>query len=87
MGAGAPRRSVAHVALADRGAIQFEATGIVEGTIAPEPRGTHGFGYDPIFFYPPYGCTLAEVDGARKAAVSHRGAAFRQLAAWLANLP
>ena len=80
-------RFVAHVALADRGAIQFESTGTVEGTIAPEPRGTHGFGYDPIFFYPPYGCTLAEVDGDRKAAVSHRGAAFRQLAAWLANLP
>ena len=84
-------RFVAHIALADRGAIQFEATGIVEGTIAAEPRGTHGFGYDPIFFYPPYGCTLAEVDGKRKAAVSHRGAAFRQLAAWLAsasaNLP
>ena len=80
-------RFVAHVALADRGAIQFEATGTVEGTIAAEPHGTHGFGYDPIFFYPPYGCTLAEVDGDRKAAVSHRGAAFRQLAAWLANLP
>jgi XTP/dITP diphosphohydrolase len=82
-----PARFVAHIALADRGAIQFEATGIVEGTIAAEPRGTYGFGYDPIFFYPPYGCTLAEVDGERKAAVSHRGAAFRQLAAWLANLP
>lgn len=82
-----PARFVAHIALADRGAVQFEATGIVEGTIAPEPRGAFGFGYDPIFFYPPYGCTLAEVDGERKAAVSHRGAAFRQLAAWLANLP
>jgi XTP/dITP diphosphohydrolase len=82
-----PARFVAHIALADRGDVRFEATGVVEGTIASEPRGTHGFGYDPIFFYPPYGCTLAEVDGARKAAVSHRGAAFRQLAAWLANLP
>ena len=80
-------RFVASVALADRGAIQFESRGIIEGTIAPEPRGTRGFGYDPIFFYPPYGCTLAEVDGERKAAVSHRGAAFRALAAWLANLP
>jgi XTP/dITP diphosphohydrolase len=78
-------RFVAHVAFADRGGIQFESTGIVEGTIAPVPRGTHGFGYDPIFFYPPYGCTLAEVDGERKAAVSHRGAAFRPLAHWLAG--
>ena len=82
-----PARFVAHVALADRGAIQFESTGTIEGTIAPEPRGMHGFGYDPIFFYPPYRCTLGEVDGESKAAVSHRGAAFRALAAWLANLP
>jgi len=82
-----PARFVAHIAVADAGEIQFEATGIIEGLIADEPRGTHGFGYDPIFFYPPYGCTLAQVDGERKAAVSHRGAAFRQLAAWLANLP
>jgi len=82
-----PARFVAHIALADRGEVMFEATGIIEGEIAPAPRGTHGFGYDPIFFYPPYGCTLAEVDGARKAAVSHRGMAFRQLAAWLSNLP
>ena len=43
------------------------AIGTVEGEIAPEPRGTGGFGYDPIFFYPPYGCTLAEA-GDRKAA-------------------
>ncbi len=79
-------RFVAHIALADLGQIRFEATGTVEGTIAPEPKGQHGFGYDPIFYYPPYGCTLAEVEGARKAAVSHRGKAFRQLAEWLSNL-
>jgi XTP/dITP diphosphohydrolase len=80
-------RFVAHIAVADEGRILFEATGTVEGTIAPEPRGTHGFGYDPIFFYPPYGCTLAEVEGAKKAAVSHRGQAFRQLKDWVSNLP
>src|SRR4051794_33066972 len=62
-------RFVAHIAVADAGRILFEATGAVEGQIAPEPRGTHGFGYDPIFLYPPYGCTLGEVEGARKAAV------------------
>jgi XTP/dITP diphosphohydrolase len=78
-------RFVAHVALADGDDIVFEATGTVEGEIAPDPRGRHGFGYDPIFFYPPYGCTLAEVDGERKAAVSHRGKAFRQLAAFFSN--
>ena len=80
-----PARFVAHVALADEGRIVFEATGTVEGEIAAEPRGSQGFGYDPIFFYPPYGRTLAEVEGAEKAAVSHRGKAFRQLAAFLSN--
>ena len=76
-------RFVAHVAVARDGLIVFEATGIVEGEIAAEPRGTHGFGYDPIFLYPPYGCTLAEVDGEMKALVSHRGKAFREVRAWL----
>lgn len=82
-----PARFVAHIAVADAGHICFEATGVVEGRIAPEPKGTHGFGYDPVFFYPPYGCTLAEVEGARKAAVSHRGQAFRQLADWIHSNP
>ena len=76
-------RFVAHIAVADGPRILFEATGVVEGEIAREPTGTHGFGYDPIFFYPPYGCTLAEVDGAKKAAVSHRGQAFGQLRNWI----
>jgi len=82
-------RFVAHIAVADAGRILFEATGTVDGEIAPQPRGHHGFGYDPIFFYPPYGCTLAEVEGAKKAAVSHRGQAFRKLRTWLegSNLP
>jgi XTP/dITP diphosphohydrolase len=76
-------RFVAHIAVADERRILFEATGVIEGEIAPGPRGAHGFGYDPIFFYPPYGCTLGEVEGAKKAAVSHRGQAFRKLRAWL----
>ena len=61
----------------------FTSVGTVEGEIAPEPSGNHGFGYDPIFFHPPYGMTLGEVDTARKRIVSHRGAAFRQFKAWL----
>jgi XTP/dITP diphosphohydrolase len=78
-----PARFVCHVALADRGRIAFEATGVIVGQIAPEPRGTNGFGYDPIFFYPPFGCTLAELDLDRKATVSHRGQAFEALSAFL----
>jgi XTP/dITP diphosphohydrolase len=74
-----PARFVCHVALARDGRIAFEADGIVEGEITRTPAGTNGFGYDPIFFYPPYGCTLAELDQARKAGVSHRGRAFGAL--------
>lgn len=72
-------RFVCHVSLAEPGRIVFEADGIVNGEIAPKPRGANGFGYDPVFFYPPFGCTLAELDLGRKAAVSHRGRAFRAL--------
>lgn len=49
--------------------------GVVEGVIADRPRGTAGFGYDPIFFYPPLGRTFAELDPAVKNRVSHRGQA------------
>jgi XTP/dITP diphosphohydrolase len=76
---GSPARFVCHVALADEGRVVYEATGIVNGEIAPEPRGTNGFGYDPIFYYPPFKCTLAELDLERKATVSHRGKAFGEL--------
>ena len=77
-----PARFVCAVALARGGEILFETRGTVEGRIAAQPRGTGGFGYDPIFFYPPYGQTLAEA-GDRKAAVSHRGNAFRTLRGYL----
>jgi XTP/dITP diphosphohydrolase len=61
----------------------FETTGAVEGVIASEPAGTRGFGYDPIFLFPAYGRTLAEVSDEEKAHVAHRGHAFRALADWL----
>jgi len=77
-----PARFVCALAVADAGSVCFEARGTIEGQIAPAPRGEGGFGYDPIFFYPPFGCTLAEV-GSRKSAVSHRGEAFRAFKAWL----
>jgi XTP/dITP diphosphohydrolase len=75
-------RFVCALALVRDGRVLFEAQGIVEGRISPEPKGEGGFGYDPIFFFPPYGSTLAEA-GDRKAAVSHRGKAFRQLRTFL----
>jgi XTP/dITP diphosphohydrolase len=79
---GSAARFVCAVALVRGDRILFETRGTVEGHIAPEPRGRGGFGYDPIFFYPPYGMTLAEA-GDRKAAISHRGEAFRSLRAYL----
>jgi non-canonical purine NTP pyrophosphatase (RdgB/HAM1 family) len=82
---GAPARFVAAVALAIDETILFETTGTVEGLIAPHPVGTGGFGYDPIFYYPSYGRTLAQVSDEEKAAVSHRGKAFRKLREYLSR--
>jgi XTP/dITP diphosphohydrolase len=76
-------RFVCALALARGREVVFETRGMVEGSIAPAPRGENGFGYDPIFFYPPFGRTLAEVPRARKAEVGHRGQAFRQLRGFL----
>lgn len=85
--AGCPRpwtaRFVCELAFVERGQTRFTARGTVEGEIAPAPRGHAGFGYDPIFLYPPYGKTLGEVDGELKLAVMHRGHAFRAFRAWL----
>jgi len=75
-------RFVCALALVRGDRVLFEAQGTVEGRISPEPKGDGGFGYEPIFFYPPFGVTLAEA-GDRKAAVSHRGKAFRELRAFL----
>ena len=77
-----PARFVCALALVRGGRLLFETRGTVEGRISPEPKGSGGFGYDPIFFYPPYGQTLAEA-GDAKAAVSHRGEAFRALHTFL----
>jgi XTP/dITP diphosphohydrolase len=76
-------RFVCALAVASGDEILFEARGTVEGRIALAPRGKYGFGYDPIFFYPPEGRTLAEVPDEVKRAVSHRGAALRQFRAWV----
>jgi XTP/dITP diphosphohydrolase len=76
-------RFICAVAIAIDNRVLFEALGKVEGEVAPEPRGANGFGYDPMFFYPPYGRTFGQVTPAEKAAVSHRGQAFREVRAWL----
>ncbi|MHC4819801.1 MAG: RdgB/HAM1 family non-canonical purine NTP pyrophosphatase [Planctomycetota bacterium] len=67
------------------GEVVVEAEGRVLGRIVPEPRGENGFGYDPIFFHPESGCTLAELEPDLKNRVSHRAAALRALAEQLAD--
>jgi XTP/dITP diphosphohydrolase len=59
--------------------ILMHATGTLEGTIAEAPRGTHGFGYDPIFIPKGSSKTLAEMTQAEKNAISHRAVALRLL--------
>jgi XTP/dITP diphosphohydrolase len=76
-------RFVCALALANGRTITFETKGVVEGQLAAQPAGDGGFGYDPIFCYPPYGKTFAEVSPKEKAAVSHRGEAIRALRAHL----
>jgi XTP/dITP diphosphohydrolase len=57
-----------------------------EGRIAFSLQGKHGFGYDPLFFYPPMGKTFGEIERETKATVSHRGKALKRLAVELRDL-
>lgn len=68
------------------GRILASSTGTFEGTIAGAPRGTNGFGYDPLLYVPDLGRTSAELASEEKNARSHRGRALRALAAHLKDL-
>lgn len=74
------------VALVDRAGGLHTAEGICEGIIALEPRGKEGFGYDPIFYLPEQGRTMAELPLHEKNAISHRGLAARAARAILQDL-
>ncbi len=56
--------------------------GSAEGVILDAPRGTNGFGYDPLFYFPQIEKTFAELSAEEKSSYSHRGAAFRQFLDW-----
>lgn len=56
--------------------------GVAEGVILDHPRGSNGFGYDPLFYFPQIQKTFAELSAEEKAQYSHRGAAFRQFLSW-----
>jgi len=73
------------LALADGDRIVAEADGRVEGEILDFPRGGGGFGYDPYFFVPALGRTLAELPETEKHRISHRGEALRRLNELLRN--
>ena len=57
----------------------IQARGEIHGELLRQPRGENGFGYDPIFYYPPFGVTTAEMSPEDKNRVSHRGNALRVL--------
>jgi XTP/dITP diphosphohydrolase len=86
---GQPRgaRFVTAIALARAGKLITVAHGNVAGDILTEARGTGGFGYDPLFFYPPLNRSFAELSDAEKFAVSARGNAARNLLRWLKATP
>ena len=81
--AGRQARFVTALALVSGARVLFETETWIDGEIATAPAGAHGFGYDPIFFYPPLGRTTAELTLDEKSAVSHRARAFRDLARWI----
>jgi XTP/dITP diphosphohydrolase len=86
-GVAAPARTARYrcvAAFVDRAAgLELTASGACEGVILDGPRGAGGFGYDPLFFLPALGKTMAQIDLAEKNQLSHRAAAFRALAARL----
>jgi XTP/dITP diphosphohydrolase len=80
-------RFTSAVAVVRGGDVLFEAQEDVEGLIAEETKGPNGFGYDPLFFYSPFGRTFGETRPEDKDRVSHRGKAFARLRLFLESLP
>jgi XTP/dITP diphosphohydrolase len=78
-------RFVCVVALAQSGGLVETFRAEVEGQLLDAPRGANGFGYDPLFFYPPFGCSFGEAPVERKMEVSHRGQALRAMLVYLAR--
>jgi XTP/dITP diphosphohydrolase len=75
-------RFVCWIAAAQEGNTLAVFEGKAEGIIIEQPRGSNGFGYDPLFYFPSIGKTFAELTPEEKANYSHRGAAFRAFLEW-----
>ena len=80
-------RFVCVIALANRGEIVRTFRGVVGGEILGEPHGPEGFGYDPLFYYPPYGKSFGEILTDEKMAVSHRGKALTAMFRFISDSP
>lgn len=80
-------RFVCWIAAARDGKTLAVFDGKAEGMILDTPRGTNGFGYDPLFYFPQIGKTFAELTPEEKANYSHRGAAFRKFLEWYRQRP
>ncbi len=78
-------RFVCAIAIARQGQVLHTVRGVVEGQLLNSAAGPHGFGYDPLFYYPPFACSFGELDDKRKFSVSHRGNALRNLFLWLSR--
>lgn len=79
-------RYVCVIALVNAGQLVRTFRGTVEGLITEEPRGTNGFGYDPLFYYPPFGCTFGQASPEQKQQVSHRSRALAALREYITRL-
>jgi XTP/dITP diphosphohydrolase len=77
---------VCAIALAKQGRVLAVVTDRVEGEILESPRGTAGFGYDPVFYFPALRKTFAELSAEAKNQYSHRGKAFRRLLSHLSTM-
>jgi XTP/dITP diphosphohydrolase len=80
-------RFVCVLAVARDGQTLATFRGTAAGVILDSPRGTNGFGYDPLFYFPQVQKTFAELSAEEKARYSHRGAAFRQFLEWCERFP
>ncbi len=79
-------RFVCVIALVKDGAVVGTFRGSVEGRMIDTPRGPHGFGYDPLFYYEPFGCTFGEATTAQKMGVSHRAQALEAMFNYLRGI-
>jgi XTP/dITP diphosphohydrolase len=79
-------RFVCVIALVKDGRLVKTFRGAVEGRMLDRPRGAGGFGYDPLFYYEPFGCTFGEASLEQKMTVSHRAIALDAMFAYLRQL-